>query len=98
MRCGVVGVRACRRAMRVTVCVVCAEGGAAMDAGNKLGREGAASLGPALEKMPQLTSLHLSGARIRFWAKASGVEGVRGIGAFCWVLPWMRCDVVGVRA
>jgi hypothetical protein len=30
-----------------------------MDAGNDLGPEGAASLAPALEKMPQLTSLHL---------------------------------------
>ena len=30
-----------------------------MDAGNRLGREGAASLAPALEKMPRLTSLNL---------------------------------------
>ena len=30
-----------------------------MDADNHIGPEGAASLAPALEKMPQLTSLHL---------------------------------------
>ena len=59
MRCGVVWVCACGRAMRPTDCEVCAEGRAAMDAGNELGREGAASLAPALEKMPQLTSLKL---------------------------------------
>ncbi len=51
--------------MRPTICEVCAEGRAAMDAGNqcyrisKIGPEGAASLAPALEKMPQLTSLDL---------------------------------------
>jgi hypothetical protein len=42
--------------MRPEDCEVCAEGRAAMDAGNRIGREGAASLAPALEKMPQLTS------------------------------------------
>ena len=55
--------------MRATVCEVCAEGRAAMDAGNELGREAAASLAPALEKMPQLTSINLRGARIRFRAR-----------------------------
>jgi hypothetical protein len=35
-----------------------------MDAVNHIGREGAASLVPALEKMPQLTSLDISSARI----------------------------------
>jgi hypothetical protein len=67
---------------RFARCVL--RGRAAMDAGNGIGREGAASLAPALEKMPQLTSLDLYGARIRFWAKASGVEGVRSIGACRW--------------
>jgi hypothetical protein len=37
-----------------------------MDAGNELEPEGAASLAPALKKMPQLTSLDLGGARVRF--------------------------------
>ena len=32
-----------------------------MDADNQIEREGAASLAPALEKMPQLTSLYLGG-------------------------------------
>ena len=42
---------------RIARCV--REGRAAMGAGNYIGREGAASLAPALEKMPQLTSLKL---------------------------------------
>jgi hypothetical protein len=71
---------------------VCLRGRAAMDAGNYIGREGAASLAPALEKMPQLTSLDLRGARIRFWARAWGAWGslslVRGIGYA------LGCDVV----
>ena len=54
-----------------------------MDAGNRIGPEGAASLVPALEKMPQLTSLVLGGARIRFWARASGAWGVGVFGACC---------------
>ena len=83
--------------MRPTVCEVCAEGRTAMDAGNELGREGAASLAPALEKMPQLTSLDLSGARIRFGRGLEGL-GVFVCGACCWVRAWMRCGVVGVRA
>ena len=62
--------------MRPTDCEVCAEGRAAMDAGNELGPEGAASLAPALEKMPQLTSLDLGGARIRFWARPRGLGGL----------------------
>ncbi len=52
--------------MRATDCEVCAEGRAAMDAGNRIGPEGAASLAPALERMPLLSSLDLGGARIRF--------------------------------
>ena len=72
--------------MRPTVCEVCAEGRAAMDADNELGPEGAASLAPALEKMPQLTSLNLSGARIRFWARP------RGAGGLC-----LRCGLLGTR-
>ncbi len=85
--------------MRATDCEVCAEGRAAMDAGNKLGPEGAASLAPALEKMPQLTSLDLYGARIRFWARPRGVwGGVFFFGACRWVRAWMRCGVGGVCA
>jgi hypothetical protein len=73
--CGVVwlGYDACGRARcvrRIAICVL--EGRAAMDAGNRIGPEGAASLAPALEKMPQLTSISLGGARIRFWARCRG--------------------------
>jgi hypothetical protein len=84
---GVVGVCAWRWAMRVTDCEVCAEGWEAMDAGNRIRREGAASLAPALEKMPQLTSLDLGCARIRFWARPRGVGGVFFFG----------CVVLGTR-
>ncbi len=60
--------------MRPTDCDECVlEGRAAMDAGNGIGPEGAALLAPALEKMPQLTSLDPQGARTRFWARARGV-------------------------
>jgi hypothetical protein len=83
--------------MLATDCEVCAEGRAAMDAG-RIGPEGAASLAPALEKMPQLTSLELGRARIRFWARRRGVGGVFFFGAWCWVRAWMRCGVVGVCA
>ena len=84
--------------MEPTDCEVCAEGRAAMDADNRIGRKGAASLAPALEKMTQLTSLNLGGARIRFWARRRGFGGsfslVRGVGYA------LGCDVVwlGVRA
>ncbi len=40
-----------------------------MNADDRIGPEGVASLAPALEKMPQLTLLELFGARIRFGAK-----------------------------
>jgi hypothetical protein len=63
-----------------------------MDAGNSIGLlpEGAASLAPALEKMPQLTSLTLTGARIRLWARPRG-EG----GSLLWcVLLGTRLDAV----
>ena len=53
---------------RFARCVL--RGRAAMDAGNEIGPEGAASLAPALEKMPQLTSLCLECARIRFGRRA----------------------------
>ena len=62
--------------MRPTDCEVCAEGRAAMDAANELGPEGAASLAPALEKMPQLTFINLGGAGIRFWARPREFWGV----------------------
>ena len=69
---------------------VCAEGRAAMDAGNRIGPEGVASLAPALETMPQLTSLDLGGARIRFWARRRGAGGL-----FLWCVPLgMRLDAV----
>jgi hypothetical protein len=84
--------------MRPTDCEVCAEGLAAMDAGNGVGPEGAASLAPALEKMPQLTSLYLGCAQIRFWARRRGVWGSFSLGACRWVRAWMRCGVVGVCA
>ncbi len=61
-----------------------------MDAGNQLGREGAASLGPALEKMPQLTSLDLEGALIRF---GRGLRGLGGPGHWC-VLLGTRLDAM----
>ena len=85
--------------MLATDCEVCAEGRAAMDAG-RIGPEGAASLAPALEKMTQLTSLHLRGARIRFWARPRvlGLVGSFGACCCCWVRAWMRCGVVGVCA
>jgi hypothetical protein len=72
--------------MCATVCEVCAEGRAVMDAVNAIGREGAASLAPALEKMPQLTSLYLGRARTRFWARR------RGLGGSC-----LWCVVLGLR-
>jgi hypothetical protein len=58
-----------------------------MDADNDIGPEGAASLAPVLEKMPQLTFIDLGGARIRFWARRRGAFG----GLFLW------CMVLGTR-
>ena len=73
--------------MRPTVCEVCAEG-PLMDAGwMRIGPEGAASLAPALEKMPQLTSLDLGCARIRFWARPLGLGG-----------PGLWCELLGTRS
>ena len=69
---------------RFASCVL--RGGAAMDAGNRIGPEGAASLAPALEKMPQLTSLDLGGARIRVWARPRGLGG-----------PGLWCLLLGTR-
>ncbi len=84
--------------MRATDCDECVlRGRAAMDAGNRIGREWAASLAPALEKMPQLTSLNLTCAQIRFGRGLEGL-GVFVFGACCWVRAWMRCGVVGVCA
>jgi hypothetical protein len=68
-----------------------------MDADNWIGPEEAALLAPALEKMTQLTSLGLYGARTRFWARPLGLGGlflwVRGVGYA------LGCDLVwlGVR-
>jgi hypothetical protein len=74
---------------RIARCVL--RGRAAMDADNELGREGAASLAPALEKMSQLTSLNLRGARILFWARPRGVWA----GLFVWCVPLgTRLDAV----
>ncbi len=51
-----------------------------MDAGNSIGPEGVASLVPALEKMPQLTSLNIACARI-------GLSETGALGGFSfWVL------------
>ena len=79
------------RGLLATVCEVCAEGRAAIDADNAIGPEGAASLAPALEKMPQLTSLDLRGAQIRLCARPSGAGGVPGI--WC-VLLGTRLDAM----
>ena len=98
--CALAGGRWVRRIARYVL-----RGRAAMDAGNELGPEGAASLAPALEKMLQLTSLELGGARIRVGARPRGAGAVgggglggRGFGACLWLIAWMRCVVVGVRA
>jgi hypothetical protein len=69
-----------------------------MDAGNELGPEGAASLAPALEKMSQLTSLNLGGARIRIGRGLGCLGGPGSLSlAVGYALGW---DVVwfGVRA
>jgi hypothetical protein len=73
-------------------------GRAAMDAGNRIRPEGAASLAPALEKMPQLTSLNLGGARIRI---ERGLGCLGGPGSLVLAVGYaLGCDVVwfGVRA
>ena len=70
--------------MLATDCEVGAEGRAAMDAGNEMGPEGAASLAPVLEKMTHLTSLNLGCARARFWARPRGAWEARVFGACCW--------------
>ncbi len=65
-----------------------------MDAVNQLGPEGAASLAPALEKMPQLTSLDLGGgARIRARPRGASRAGVLGA-LVCGVGYALGCDVV----
>ncbi len=74
-----------------------------MDAGNGIGPEGAASLAPALEKMPQLTSLDLRCAGIRFWARPRGAGGsgslVRAVGyALGCDVVWWGCALAGGRA
>ena len=69
--------------MLATDCEVCAEGRAAMDAGNEMGPEGAASLAPAIEKMPHLTSLNFERARARF-GRGSDVGGLCVFGARFW--------------
>jgi hypothetical protein len=75
-------------------------GRAAMDAGNQwIGPEGAASLAPALEKMTQLTSLDLDGARICIGRGLGGCLG--GPGSLVLAVGYaLGCDVVwfGVRA
>ena len=64
--------------LRTVVCEVC-ERGVAMDAVNDIGPVGVASLVPALEKMPQLTSLNLKGARIGL-GRGSSVGGFGCLG------------------
>jgi hypothetical protein len=73
-----------------------------MDADNGIGPEGAASLGLALEKMTQLTSLDLRGALIRFWARPRGAGGsgalVRAVGyALECVALWLAYALEGGR-
>ena len=57
-----------------------------MDAGNEIGDAGMASLAPALERMPQLTSLDLSCARI-------GIG--RGVERLGLASAWICAVVVG---
>jgi hypothetical protein len=71
-----------------------------MDADNILEPEGAASLAPALEKMPQLTSLDLGCARIRFWERRLGVWGSFSLVRASWYAlgwdgVWLRYDACG---
>jgi hypothetical protein len=52
-----------------------------MDADNVFGPEGAASLAPSLERIPQLTWLDLRGARIRIGRGLGGLRVYRVFGA-----------------
>ncbi len=54
-----------------------------MDVGNRVGDAGAASLVPALEKMPQLTSLNLNSPQ---HASNRGFGDLCSLGCFCGVL------------
>ena len=71
-----------------------------MDADNGIGAAGMASLAPALERMPQLTSLDLKSARIgigRGMERLGLRHGASGCVACCVDLCcglWMRCAVV----
>jgi hypothetical protein len=55
-----------------------------MDAGNRIGPEGAASLASVLEKMTQLTALNFERARARFCARPRGAWGVFVVIACFW--------------
>ena len=68
--------------MRTVVCEVC-ERGVAMDAVNFIGPTRVASLVPALEKMPQLTSLNLNSPQ---HASDRGFGDLCSLGCFCGVL------------
>ena len=64
-----------------------------MDADNWIGDAGMASLAPALEKMPQLTSLDLTCARIgpgEAWSVGACI--LRGF--VLWALDALRCGVL----
>ena len=76
-----------------------------MDAGNEIGAAGVASLAPALERMPQLTSLDLSRARIGI---GRGVERlglwhgawICAVGFGCaalWCAERLRAGIIVVR-
>jgi hypothetical protein len=61
---------------------------------NGIGPAGAASLAPALEKMPHLTSLYLRGARIRFWARRRGLWGAGSLVLAVGYAFQVGCDVL----
>ncbi len=69
---------------------VCRGGGAAMDAGNNIRPEGAASTAPVLEKMPQLTSLDLGGCADSLLGEAFGGWG--DLSSVCAVGYALGCD------
>ena len=75
------------------VCEVCAEGRAAMDAGNAMSHAGVALLLPAILTMTQLTSLGFPGRWIRF---GRGLGGLGGSDLWCVLLAGyaLGCDVV----
>ena len=64
-----------------------------MDADNGIGAAGMASLAPALERMPQLTSLDLKSAQIGT-GEAWSVGACMLRGFVLWALDALRCGVL----